>query len=128
MDFLVPDDQVAVLRRVANARGVLRNKPSADGRPSECWMARMALGLSGSFSAMANCSAIFHCIWLAMASLAVTMGASARWLVFIASLRRRVRFSVPDFVIGVWRGKMSLLERNRMSFADKAGNAAAHTM
>src|SRR5208283_2786157 len=49
-------------------------------------MARMALGLSGSFSAMANCSVIFHCIWRAMASLAVTMGASARWLAFIASL------------------------------------------
>jgi hypothetical protein len=49
-------------------------------------MARMALGLSGSFSAMANWSAIFHCIWREMASLAVMIGASERSLVVIASL------------------------------------------
>src|SRR5664279_40507 len=31
MELLVAGDQVAILRRVANARGVLRNKPFSDG-------------------------------------------------------------------------------------------------
>jgi hypothetical protein len=52
---------------------------------------------------MANWSAIFHCIWREMASLAVTMGSSARWLVFIATL-----------------GTLDLLQRSRLRYRSVA--------
>ena len=117
----------------SQGRGPLRHKDIAvlDVVPmehsSEHWMARMALGLSGSCSAMATCSAILHCVWWEMASLAVTTGASASWLVFIASLGTLDCFSVPDCVIGTWRAKMSRLQKNRSTFTGKARNAAARS-